>query len=274
VGDHGFLEGGPVTDKGQDEMEFASLEVPWGDEARAKRVARIRWGVVIVYVVLVTVLALFPLVSPELDAEWFAILYIGLVVGGAIVLLLVLSMPYLQAGRGGAATREGLVGEEGVARRLRPGETFYVRVRFDLILYIMVPVIILMAVMLVTIPEREAQAIIGVVVAAMTIVTLVFINLDVRADIETLSFKFTAFGKEIPIDDISSIAVTEVHALRDYMGYGVRLGPDGTMGYVLRGGPGFRVETVKGKAYVVTIPQPEVLVEYVRAAKAERARER
>jgi len=255
-------------------MDFASLEVPWGDEARARRVAWIRWGVVIVYVVLVTVLALLPLVSPELEADWFAFLYIALVVGGAIAILLVLSMPYLQAGRGGARAREGLVAEEGVARRLRPGETFYLRVRFDLLLYIMVPVIVLMAVLMVTIPEREAQAIIGVVTVVETVVTLAFLNLDVRADTGKLSFKFTTFGKEIPIDEISSIVVTEVSALRDYMGYGVRFGPDGSLGYILRGGPGFRVETAKGKTYVVTIPEPEALVEYVRAAKAERAGER
>jgi hypothetical protein len=56
------------------------------------------------------------------------------------------------------------------------------------------------------------------------------------------------------------------------MGYGVRIGPDGSIGYVVRGGPGFRVETEEGKRYVVTIPEPEGLVEYVRAAKAERER--
>ncbi len=253
-------------------MEFASLDVPWEDGEAARRVAWIRWGAVVVYVALVTVLAVLPLVSGALDTEWFALLYTVLVVGGAIALLLVLSTPYLRAGRGGPKAREGLVAEEGVARRLRPGETFYVRVRFDLLLYIMVPVIILMAVLMVTIPEVMAQAIIGVVTVVMTVVTLVFLNLEVRADTEALSFKFTPFGKEIPIDEISSISVTDVHALRDYMGYGVRFGPDGTLGYIMRGGPGFRVETTLGKSYVVTIPEPDALVEYVRAAKAERAR--
>ena len=43
----------------------------------------------------------------------------------------------------------------------------------------------------------------------------------------------------------------------------------GTIGYILQGDVGFRVETEKGKRYVVTIPEPEGLVEYVKAAKAE-----
>lgn len=53
--------------------------------------------------------------------------------------------------------------------------------------------------------------------------------------------------------------------------YHGRIGPDGTKGYILQGDVGFRVETEKGKKYVVTIPDPEDLVEYVKAAMAHRA---
>lgn len=57
--------------------------------------------------------------------------------------------------------------------------------------------------------------------------------------------------------------------MKDFMGNGVRIGPNGTIGYILQGDVGFRVETEEGKRYVVTIPEPEGLVEYVKAAMAE-----
>jgi hypothetical protein len=142
--------------------------------------------------------------------------------------------------------------------------------RFKLILYIMVPVISVMAALMLFIPDRTAVMILGITTAGMTVIVIIFINFEVRADRETLSFRFGHFGKELPLDSITSIGVTKVNAMKDFMGYGVRIGPDGTIGYILEGDKGFRVETDEGKRYVVTIPDPMGLVEYVRAAKAER----
>ncbi|NIP36078.1 MAG: hypothetical protein GWN18_14050 [Thermoplasmata archaeon] len=149
---------------------------------------------------------------------------------------------------------------------------YYLRIRFDLILYIMLPVILFMAALMLFISDRTTVIILGVTTAGITAIMLAFLNFEVKADMEALSFRFGPFGKVLPLDSITSIGVTRVNAMKDYMGYGVRVGPDGSIGYILRGGGGFRVETQDGKRYVVTIPEPEGLVEYVRAAKAERER--
>ncbi len=254
-----------------DGMDYASLEVPWEGDEEAQRMVRLRWLATAVYMVVVSVGAVLPLVWPEMDEGSFVIVYMVVVVGGAIALVLILSKPLIRPSEEYAVMKDGLAVEGGVARKLRPGETFYLRTRFNLILYLLVPVMVFMAALMVLIPDMTSRVILGVVTAFMAILSVIFINFTVRADRETLSFKFGPFGKVLRLEEITLIKATKVNAMKDYMGYGVRIGPDGTIGYILQGGPGFRVETDKGKRYVVTIPEPEQLVEYVKAAIAERA---
>ena len=251
------------------DMDYASLEVPWSGDEKAQRMVRLRWGATFVYMVMVIVGAILPFYWPELDEDLFVTIYLVIVIGGAIGLMVILSSPLMRPPDSEVPMKDGLAIEDGVTRRLRPGETYYLRIRFKLILYIMVPVTVMMAVMMLFIPDRTTLIIMGITTAVMAIVTMIFMNFEVRADRSTLSFKFGHFGKTLPLASITSISVTQVNAMKDFMGYGVRIGPDGTIGYILQGDVGFRVETDKGKRYVVTIPEPEALVEYVKAAKTE-----
>lgn len=259
---------GPVDHDG---MDYASLEVPWEGDEEAQRMVRLRWLATLVYMVGVSVGAIMPLLWPDMDEGSFVIVYMVVVVGGAIALILILSKPLMRPPGEVTAMKDGLALEGSVARKLRPGETFYLRTRFNLVLYLIVPVIVFMAVLMVLIPDMSSRVILGVVTAVMAILSVIFINFTVKADRETLSFKFGPFGKVLRLEEIALIKVTKVNAMKDFMGYGVRIGPDGTIGYILHGGVGFRVETDKGKRYVVTIPEPEQLVEYVEAALAENA---
>lgn len=265
------IKGGTMPSADASDMDYASLEVPWGGDEEVQRTVRLRWTTTIVYFVIVMVGAFLPFFWPELDEGVFVTVYLVIVIGGAVLLMVILSIPLVRPPGGDVTVKDGLAIEDGVTRKLRPGETYYLRVRFNLILYIMVPIVVVMAATMLFIQDRTSVIILGVTTAAMTILALIFINFEVRADREMLSFKFGHFGKELPLDSITSIRVTKVNALKDFMGYGVRLGPDGTIGYILQGDVGFRVETEEGKRYVVTIPQPEGLVEYVKAAKAAKA---
>jgi hypothetical protein len=252
-------------------MDYASLEVPWeGDEA-VQRMIRLRWVVTMVYIIIVIAGGFVPFLWPELDEGLFVVVYMVMVVGGALALILVLTSPLLRPPRSDVSVADGLAKESGVTRKLRPGETFYLQTRFNLILYIMVPMIILMAALMVYIDDMTTRVIMGVVTAFLAILAAIFINFTVKADRRTLSFKFGPFGKVLPLSDIRLIRVTKVSAMKDFMGYGVRIGPDGTIGYITQGDVGFRVETVDEKRYVVTIPEPEQLVEYVKAAIAANA---
>ncbi len=256
----------------REDLDYASLDVPWSGDEEVQRTVKVRWAATVVYLIAVTLGALMPLFWPGIDEGAFVTVYVVTVVVGAMLLVFIIFKPLVRPPGGEVKVKHGLAEEDGVTRRLRPGETYYLRIRFDLILYIMLPVILFMAVLMVFIADRTTVMIIGVTTAGITAIMLVFLNFEVKADMEVLSFKFGPFGKVLPLDGITSIGVTQVNAMRDYMGYGVRVGPDGSIGYILRGGGGFRVETGDGKRYVVTIPEPEGLVEYVLAAKAERER--
>jgi len=54
-----------------------------------------------------------------------------------------------------------------------------------------------------------------------------------------------------------------VHAIKEFMGYRIRLGPDGTIGNISVGNVGVKIILEK-KAYVITLRNPHVLVNYVR----------
>ncbi len=258
---------------GEKGMDYASLEVPWSGDQEVERTVRVRWYATAVYLVVVLAGALLPFLLPDMDEGVFAGVYSAVVVLGTVLLIVALTRPLVRPPGGEVAIKGGLAREEGVVRRLRPGERYYVRIRFTLVLYLMAPVIVLLAGLMIIIRHGTTVMILGITTAGLTILLVFFLNLEVRADRDALSFKFAYFGKDLPLDSISSIGVTRVNAMKDYMGYGVRVGPDGSIGYIVKGGEGFFVETVEGKRYVVTIPEPEGLVEYVKAAMAERERE-
>jgi hypothetical protein len=253
---------------GTDDMGYADLDVPWGGTDETFRsYNRFRWAVVIAYVVMVMVVAFLPLFVDweETVLVW---LILGVTFGGMIFLFAVLFKPYIKR-PDTTVVRDGLVVDSGVVRKLRPGETFRDVIRFDLVLYIVLPVIILLVVLMVLIPDPAVIAIQGVVVGLLAIIALIFNNLLVEADRSTLSFHFGPIGRRIPLGDVDSIRAVAVHALKEFMGWGIRVGPDGTIGYIASGKVGVRIAVSDGKEYVLTVNDPQAMVEYVRAAKAE-----
>lgn len=249
------------------DMEFADMEVPWGTDEKYRSYNRLRWAVAIIYVILVLVVSLLPLF---VDWDEMTLTYLILIVtfGGMIVLFVVLFKPYLKRDEG-VVVKDGLVVDSGVVRRLRPGETYKDVVRFDMTLYIIMPTIIVMGGVMFAVPEPTVVAIIGMVVVLLAVLAVIFTHLVVEADRESLSFHYGPVGKDVPLDDVQSIRAVAVHPMKEFMGYGIRVGPDGTVGYIAKGNIGVRVAVKDGKEYVITVNDPQGLVEYVRAAKAE-----
>jgi hypothetical protein len=258
-------DGGPRP--GSEEMSYADLDVPWGGTDEAFRsYNRFRWAVVIVYVAMVLVVALMPLFV-EWDDVTFMWLILGVTFGGMVVLFAVLFKPYIKR-PDTTVVQDGLVVDSGVARKLRPGETYRDVVRFNLAIYIIVPVIILMVVLMAVIPDPTAIAIQGAVIGLLAIIMVIFNNLVIEADPQMLSFNFGPIGRKIPLQEVDSIRAVAVHAMKEFMGWGIRVGPDGTIGYIASGNVGVRIAVSDGKEYVITVHDPQGLVEYVRAAKA------
>jgi uncharacterized membrane protein len=57
----------------------------------------------------------------------------------------------------------------------------------------------------------------------------------------------------VPADEVERAAVTEVHPMRQFGGWGWRVGRDGRVGVVLRAGDGLLVERTGNRSFVVTV---------------------
>lgn len=90
--------------------------------------------------------------------------------------------------------------------------------------------------------------IVGLTLAAM-------LAWNVRADASGLTVR-SVLGfprSHQPIDEITSAAVVTVHALREFGGWGWRVGKDGRTGVVLRSGEALEVTQTAGRKFVVTV---------------------
>lgn len=57
----------------------------------------------------------------------------------------------------------------------------------------------------------------------------------------------------VPLDEVEHAEVVQVHPLRDFGGYGLRIGLDGRTGVVLRGGEAIEVHRTGGRVVLVTV---------------------
>ncbi|WP_125774962.1 DUF1648 domain-containing protein [Antribacter gilvus] len=85
-----------------------------------------------------------------------------------------------------------------------------------------------------------------------TVATFVFV---VRVDTEGLTVRSALGwpGTHVPADEVVRADVVDVHPLRQFGGWGWRVGLAGQVGVVLRGGQGLRVEQTGGRSLVVTV---------------------
>ena len=136
-----------------------------------------------------------------------------------------------------------------------------------IILYILVPLMLIMIAAGALFIDPYVTAINFVTVAFFAVILATFWKLSIEADGKEVHFHYGPFGKRLEIDEIATIRPVAVHPLKDYMGWGIRMGPDGSIGYISSGRTGVRIETRRGKIYVVTCNRPQELVDLVRSAR-------
>jgi hypothetical protein len=237
-----------------------------GKKWDSKKMTTIRWTVVLVYLVLVMTIAFLPVAIEELmDEAIYTALVMIVTVGGSFAIIAVLLSPYF-IGQKGPVVPDGMAVDT-VWESFTAMPPYVETMRFSLMIYVMVPMIILFAILTLVFMSFEMVLIMGVTIAFLLALLVIFGTLEVKCDNKELHFHFGPIGKKIPIDDIVSIRPTSVHALRDFMGYGLRVGPDGTIGYIIGGNVGVRISLKDKKEYVVTIPNPQDLVNYVRMVR-------
>ncbi len=133
--------------------------------------------------------------------------------------------------------------------------TWIGRVSSPVAFVIAVPVLILSVVMVVI---AQAWAMLAISVAVMvTVVTLsAFV---VRVDRAGLTIR-SALGwprYRVPLDEVVRADVTQVSPVKDFGGWGWRVGKDGRVGVVLRKGDSLLVERTGGRSIVVTVDRAD-----------------
>lgn len=98
--------------------------------------------------------------------------------------------------------------------------------------------------------------VIGLVVAALLLV-LIGLFTSARVTVDATGLTVTLGPglriRTIAADQIADVKVVDVRPLRQFGGFGVRTGRDGTVGVVLRTGPGILTTMADGRRFVVTV---------------------
>jgi hypothetical protein len=137
--------------------------------------------------------------------------------------------------------------------RLVDGEraTWIGRVSSPVAFIIAVPVVVLSVIMVVI---AQAWVMLAIAIAVMlAVVTLS--SFVVRVDRAGLTIR-SALGwprYRVPLDEVVRADVTQVSPLKDFGGWGWRVGRDGRVGVVLRKGESLLVERTGGRSIVVTV---------------------
>ena len=100
----------------------------------------------------------------------------------------------------------------------------------------------------------------------LIIVILLHINLilDIKGTTINLKigFRWSKYVT-IPLQNISTIRPVTISALGEFMGWGRVHGVDGSNGYISSGKVGVRIHLMDGTQYVVTVKDPQSLIDFV-----------
>jgi hypothetical protein len=219
----------------------------------------VRWSAVLVYMLMVFSLILLTVIFPG-DEDEVAIAVTAFTVGGIIPLLIILNLPYIlyrrKPQKSGAEISK-------VGRKPRT-DYFHDSVPMKFLLYFGIPFIIFVSAVILITGNLLTIILLSGVLLFIVLLFIIFYRLEIESDGNTIRFHWGPVGKTMNVREIRSIEKTEIRPIRDYMGYGWRIGPDGSIGYISGSRVGVRIVTKEGRTYVVSCTRPGELVSLVR----------
>ncbi len=222
--------------------------------------SNIRWGATLVYLSSVFLMVALLFIFPSLELVLgIAVMLVSVV--GIVPLIIVINIPFIRmrrsekkptdfSSKGGPLSRGGMV-------------HYHDSVRMNMLIWIIVPINIFILALSFALMDIVLILIMLPFVVILSLALLFFWKLDIRADDRTVSFNYGPFGRTLRFTDIRSIQAIEVHAVRDFMGWGWRSGSDGSIGYISNSKEGVKIETKMGRAYTITCHRPAELVKVV-----------
>ncbi|MFP4051463.1 MAG: hypothetical protein ACLFVB_06960 [Thermoplasmata archaeon] len=225
----------------------------------------VRWVSVIVYILLLIPIILISLYT-DLAEKTYGILISVYSIGGAGIIIYTVMRPYLKRRkRVESVSSVDDYKPEGVGTT---EEIYHEKVISKIFVLALVIATLIIGITTYFIPD--SQSISYGLVAVLVILLVVgyfFRVLKVKCDNKYLSFHFGPIGKDVPLNKIKNIDVTNVRPLKDFMGWGHRIGPEGSIGYIAAGNKGVKIDLENGKTYVITVKNPKRLINHVNKMK-------
>ncbi len=103
--------------------------------------------------------------------------------------------------------------------------------------------------------------------AFFIIIALVFSKVTIQIRSGVLIIRLGPFHDELKISNIVSIRSVAVKSMGTYLGYGKRVGVDGSIGYITGSRTGVRILMKNGKTYVISHNNPQEMMSVVQYTK-------
>ena len=154
--------------------------------------------------------------------------------------------------------------------RLKPTQVkYYEELKFRLLYYIIIPILVII---LLTIPFIIPTGIWPTVITVLTamffvVILFLFDRLQIQLDGQNLSVHLGPLKDKFAVSEITKVESIPIRPLKEYLGYGKRLGPDGSIGYIVKGGKAIRLVMNDSKIYVISSNDPDKLVSILKSGK-------
>jgi len=230
-------------------------------ETRYERIGRLRLVAVIVYVSISLLLLGYYFVG-DIENDTYVGLYLGYTVFGSAILFYAYLYPLFRPRNDPVPSGSMTIPPQDVDLSVDWREILVTRN----LLYLFPPVLILITLWAILIPHPVNSFRVVLVSIVMMVLGSIFGKLEVRCSRTHLSFHYGPLGRDVPIGKIESIRAISLKGGRDYLGNGIDLAPDGSIGYIADGKTGVLISMLEGRNYRLTVSDPQSLVDYVRAA--------
>ncbi len=231
-------------------------------EKALNKVRVIRWTSIIVYILLICGISILPIMV-EMDLILAIVLNLIVTFGGLAVLIGILLYVHKMLPKRPDPSDRGRP-----IRKLRHLPPTYQEEHHLWLMYmICVPIVGLLAVIGILIPDLITRLIMAASIVFLVVIMVMFSRMTIVLSHDKMSMKFGPIGKTFPIRSIDSIKVVPIDWWKDYMGQGYRIGPDGSKGFIMGTKQGIRMTLDDGQVFVVSAKKPQYIVDYVRTAR-------
>ncbi|MHC4307970.1 MAG: hypothetical protein ACYSR7_05030 [Planctomycetota bacterium] len=232
---------------------------------------KLRTMSVLIFIVLIVLLRLLPTLFGK-QFESFEFIFVLVTVFGSLLLILMLIYPYFSKITPPHRVDGELISSETIGIEFDRESVIMYSMKIMIIYYIGIPISIL-AYGFTLWAFFEAYYFVAAISAGtgtvLIGVILILGKINLIADKHQIRVGLGPLKDVINMEDVVTIRPISVRPFRDFMGLGKRVGPDGSIGYIVNKKTGVRIETTDNRIIVITLDNPQEFTDFVRYFKSK-----